>query len=201
MLARLILKQPPAGQQQVMALLRKDTAFWDQDRLMAPEIDAAERIVEEAGLVELDPANAIARAEGGMWVMGWFYVPCENPASQAQCLAPDCSQPPSAGANWRGYCDECSLGLGYGAVRLAFEPQKWQSGYAFPADPRGPVEWEVPRSVFLERFPDTLAFVKNDWERDELRRCGNFPAWIADWSGPFEVRLADDQPSPWNNLK
>ena len=157
--------------------------------------------VEEDGLVELDPANAISRAEGGMWVMGWFYLPCDSPASQAQCLAPDCSRHESPTANWRGYCEECSLGLGYGAVRLAFEPQKWQRNYALPADPRGPIEWEVPRSIFLERFPDQEAFEKDSGTRDGLRHYGTVPAWISEWSGPFEVRLADDQPSPWDNLK
>jgi histidine ammonia-lyase len=34
---------------QVMALLRKDTKFWDQDRMMAPEIEAAKKVA-------LDPA-------------------------------------------------------------------------------------------------------------------------------------------------
>jgi histidine ammonia-lyase len=39
--------------QQVLTLLRKDTKFWDQDRLMAPEIEAAKRLVRNPALREI----------------------------------------------------------------------------------------------------------------------------------------------------
>ena len=39
--------------QQVLKLLREDTAFWDQDRLMAPEIEAAKRLVRNPALREI----------------------------------------------------------------------------------------------------------------------------------------------------
>jgi histidine ammonia-lyase len=39
--------------QQVLALLRENTAFWDQDRLMAPEIEAAKRLVRNPALREI----------------------------------------------------------------------------------------------------------------------------------------------------
>jgi histidine ammonia-lyase len=45
--------------QQVMKLLRVDTAFWDQDRLMAPEIAAAKRLVRNPALREIVPLSAI----------------------------------------------------------------------------------------------------------------------------------------------
>jgi histidine ammonia-lyase len=44
--------------QQVMALLRKDTKFWDQDRLMAPEIEAAKRVALDPRLREIVPLSA-----------------------------------------------------------------------------------------------------------------------------------------------
>jgi histidine ammonia-lyase len=39
--------------QKVLGLLREDTAFWDQDRLMAPEIEAAKRLVRNPALREI----------------------------------------------------------------------------------------------------------------------------------------------------
>ena len=39
--------------QRVLGLLRQDTAFWDQDRLMAPEIEAAKRLVRNPALREI----------------------------------------------------------------------------------------------------------------------------------------------------
>ncbi len=45
--------------QQVLKLLRADTAFWDQDRLMAPDIAAAKRLVRNPALREIVPLSAI----------------------------------------------------------------------------------------------------------------------------------------------
>jgi histidine ammonia-lyase len=45
--------------QQVLKLLREDTAFWDQDRLMAPEIEAAKRLVRNPALREIVALSAI----------------------------------------------------------------------------------------------------------------------------------------------
>jgi histidine ammonia-lyase len=45
--------------QQVLKLLREDTAFWDQDRLMAPEIEAAKRLVRNPALREIVELSAI----------------------------------------------------------------------------------------------------------------------------------------------
>ena len=39
--------------QKVLGLLRENTAFWDQDRLMAPEIEAAKRLVRNPALREI----------------------------------------------------------------------------------------------------------------------------------------------------
>ena len=39
--------------QRVLKLLREDTSFWDQDRLMAPEIEAAKRLVRNPALREI----------------------------------------------------------------------------------------------------------------------------------------------------
>jgi histidine ammonia-lyase len=45
--------------QQVIALLRAETKFWDQDRLMAPDIAAAKRLVRHPALREIVPLSAI----------------------------------------------------------------------------------------------------------------------------------------------
>jgi len=45
--------------QKVLKLLREDTAFWDQDRLMAPEIEAAKRLVRNPALREIVELSAL----------------------------------------------------------------------------------------------------------------------------------------------
>jgi len=45
--------------QKVLKLLREDTAFWDQDRLMAPEIEAAKRLVRNPALREIVELSAV----------------------------------------------------------------------------------------------------------------------------------------------
>jgi histidine ammonia-lyase len=45
--------------QRMLSLLRADTAFWDQDRLMAPEIEAAKRLVRNPALREIVALSAL----------------------------------------------------------------------------------------------------------------------------------------------
>jgi histidine ammonia-lyase len=45
--------------QQVLTLLREDAAFWDQDRLMAPDIAAAKRLLRNPALHEIVGLSAI----------------------------------------------------------------------------------------------------------------------------------------------
>jgi histidine ammonia-lyase len=45
--------------QKVLDLLRKDTKFWDHDRLMAPEIEAAKRLVRNPALREIVELSAV----------------------------------------------------------------------------------------------------------------------------------------------
>jgi histidine ammonia-lyase len=45
--------------QRVLALLREDAAFWDQDRLMAPDIEAAKRLVRNPALREIVALSAL----------------------------------------------------------------------------------------------------------------------------------------------
>jgi hypothetical protein len=42
-----------------LKLLRADAAFWDQDRLMAPDIAAAKRLVRNPALREIVTLSAI----------------------------------------------------------------------------------------------------------------------------------------------
>jgi histidine ammonia-lyase len=44
---------------QVMALLRRDAAFWEQDRLMAPDIAVAKRLALDPALREIVPLSAV----------------------------------------------------------------------------------------------------------------------------------------------
>ena len=46
--------------QQVMKLLRKDTKFWDDDRLMAPEIEAAKALALDPALREIVALSALS---------------------------------------------------------------------------------------------------------------------------------------------
>ncbi|HJR20506.1 MAG TPA: aromatic amino acid lyase, partial [Dongiaceae bacterium] len=45
--------------QKVLALLRENTSFWDQDRLMAPEIESAKRLVRNPALREIVELSAL----------------------------------------------------------------------------------------------------------------------------------------------
>ena len=45
--------------QQVLALLRREAKFWDQDRLMAPDIAAAKRLVRSPALREIVALSVI----------------------------------------------------------------------------------------------------------------------------------------------
>ena len=48
-----------------MDILRKDTKFWDQDRMMAPEIEAAKRVVLDPRLREIVALSALLWARTG----------------------------------------------------------------------------------------------------------------------------------------
>lgn len=59
-----------------------------------------------------------------------------------------------------------------------FRPQAWMHDYAIDVDPESDTQWtmEVPRAP-----------KPSSYESDELREAPNAPAWVRDWSGPFEV--------------
>ncbi len=75
-------------------------------------------------------------------------------------------------------------------VTLRFTPLAWIRDYAVTVDDEGPATWEVPRALLLERFPLEKDWLEQDEERDAMRFEGNAPAWIRDWTGPFEVDMA-----------
>lgn len=81
-------------------------------------------------------------------------------------------------------------------VVLRFMPQAWIRDDAVAVDPEHPDTWDVPLSLLLERFPTVQDWNDEASERDDMRLEGNAPAWVRNWSGPFEIELVDGQ-DPW----
>ena len=86
-------------------------------------------------------------------------------------------------------------------VELIFRPQAWVNDYAIAVDPESPDVWTVSLALFLERFPTEEDWSSFHQDRDDLRFEGSAPKWIRDWSGPFEVDLADCATDPWTAEK
>lgn len=90
-----------------------------------------------------------------------------------------------------------AMGSDHRHVTLRFVPQAWVSDYAIEVDPEGPREWTVSRELMLATFASASDWQSNHQARDDMRFEGAAPIWIRDWSGPFEVELADDPESIW----
>lgn len=82
-------------------------------------------------------------------------------------------------------------------VILHFVPEAWVNDYAVVVDPEGGCEWTVARKLFLENFPSEDDWNERNQVRDDMRFEGTAPAWVRDWTGPFEVELVDDPASVW----
>jgi hypothetical protein len=70
-------------------------------------------------------------------------------------------------------------------VTVTFHPQAWQNDYAIPVDPQGPTTWLVP----VERL---RGIETHSYDADELRFEDTAPAWVREWSGPFEIDWDED---------
>ncbi|PJG47228.1 hypothetical protein CAF53_02460 [Sphingobium sp. LB126] len=81
-------------------------------------------------------------------------------------------------------------------VTLEFLPQSWVNDYAVALDIDHPNRWTIPLSLLLERFPTEQDWRDHDEDRDQMRYEGASPTWIRDWSGPFEIDVADGE-DPW----
>lgn len=81
-------------------------------------------------------------------------------------------------------------------VTLRFCPEAWIRDYAVAVDSDQPDSWTVPLAEFLDQFPTRDDWHENHEARDDMRTAWSAPRWIRDWSGPFEVELADDE-DPW----
>ena len=66
----------------------------------------------------------------------------------------------------------------------SFRPEVWVRDTAMEVDPLGESEWEVR--------PDELDTTAQDL--DYLRDADAAPAWVKDWTGPFEVYLQIEYP-------
>lgn len=86
-------------------------------------------------------------------------------------------------------------------VTLRFRPQAWVNDYAVGVDPETPDTWQVPKSMLLERFSSEQDWLDRDNDRDDMRHEGTAPKWVRDWSGPFEVDLADEHQNPWGDVQ
>ena len=64
-----------------------------------------------------------------------------------------------------------------------FVPQAWINDYAVECDAEGPRTWDIGNLT-----EDEIRKLDEDsYTRDELRFHPNAPAWVRDWTGPFEV--------------
>jgi hypothetical protein len=82
-------------------------------------------------------------------------------------------------------------------VTLRFKPQAWVNDYGIDADPEGPTEYEVPKEDLLAAFTCLAEWGDEHETRDGFRSHRNAPKWVRNWSGPFEVELADFNADPW----
>jgi hypothetical protein len=85
-------------------------------------------------------------------------------------------------------------------VTLRFRPQAWVRDHAISVDPEAPDTWQVAQALLLERFPTSDDWSARDNDRDDMRLEGNAPAWIREWSGPFEIDLAEAG-NPWGGAE
>lgn len=72
-------------------------------------------------------------------------------------------------------------------VRVRFIPQAWIRNYAVEVDPEGAAEYDVPARDAQDTDGQWLR--DHDYASDALKGHDNAPAWIWDWSGPFEVEI------------
>ncbi len=82
-------------------------------------------------------------------------------------------------------------------VTLQFRPQAWVNDYAVSVDIEHPDRWTVPLPLLLERFPTEQDWRDRDEDRDQMRHEGDSPTWLRDWTGPFEIDVADGE-DPWS---
>jgi len=72
-------------------------------------------------------------------------------------------------------------------VTVRFIPQAWVKNHALDADPAGPTTFAVP--VLDAQDPEGNWLPGHDDASDVLREHDNAPAWIRNWSGPFDVEI------------
>lgn len=95
-------------------------------------------------------------------------------------------------ADWRKNTEEAIPEL---YVKLVFYPLSTKEGKEYDLD--SPVDFKVPRSWFLERFPTSEAWAVDQRARNSLRCRVLDDAGISDWDGPFRIELSKDE-APWS---
>lgn len=72
--------------------------------------------------------------------------------------------------------------------KATFRPQAWIHDYAVPVDPEGPVSWDC--TAYVSALPEHVrasVLVGSNYDSDDVRTDPAAPAWVREWSGPFEV--------------
>ena len=76
-------------------------------------------------------------------------------------------------------------------MRVHFQPQAWMDDYAIEVDDQGEDIWDVT--------DETAALVRRAFEDysggdlDFAREDDNAPQWIADWAGPYNITVVEDE--------
>jgi hypothetical protein len=71
-----------------------------------------------------------------------------------------------------------------------FSPQAWVRDNAISVDPEGETTWDATEFVTMLDDPAWLTRTIEHGDRDDvLRTDSNAPAWIREWSGPFDTYL------------
>jgi len=74
-------------------------------------------------------------------------------------------------------------------IMADFTPEAWIRDYAVQVDPAGETEIDVTYEMLLLGKDAASQLTSGDC--DHLKEAVRVPAWIADWAGPFTIRVAD----------
>lgn len=81
-----------------------------------------------------------------------------------------------------------------------FNPEAWVNDYAYPVDPQGEQSWDCTSYIGTILSPEEIEQFLTGHETyntDCVRDDPNAPAWVRDWSGPFNIDLTEvDETDP-----
>lgn len=78
-----------------------------------------------------------------------------------------------------------------------FTPQAWVRDYAITVDAEGPVEWDCTAGLAeLDAGYRARLIASGHDVDDQLKEDPGAPAWVREWSGPFEIHVRDVTDEP-----